>query len=115
NPAVSGTRVLIDQHARAAAAIAIHQDARGVGQSRRDRLLNTLALKAPVAPAVDDALQTAVPGDEPQSIAEVWPVVYVRFGIEQMNACQVALAPPCRGQPARAANGDELAPPPLLL
>ena len=82
----------IDQHARAAAAIAVRQHARRVCDGRRDRLSDGLLLEPQITGAKHDSLASAITGHECERVIEKWPVVFPGLGIEQMNPGQIALA-----------------------
>src|SRR5262249_49145272 len=68
-----------------------------------------------VALAKHDPLQAAVAWNQKQSVAEKRPVVRVGLRVEQVNACQVALAPTRGRESAGAADGEKLASPAGLL
>ena len=98
----------VDQHARAAALIAIDHHARGIVDGARDGILRRPAFEARVSRTEDDALQAAVTGDEIERRSQERPIVFVGLRIEQMDARDIAFAALGGIQSSGAAHGEKL-------
>ena len=71
-------------------------------------LVDAPPFKPRVAATKDDSLAPSVAFDEHHLIRQERPVVLARFGIQQMNAGQIALAASDRLQSRGAADRDQL-------
>ena len=89
-------------------ALRLTRTQRRIGKRRTNSTGDVLALETGIAPAIHDALQAGISGDEFERVVEEGAVVSIGGGVEQMDAGEIAVAATGSLQPRGAANRKHL-------